>query len=212
MGLVVNPRGAGGAGKTALARQVMAEYGWPQDGRVTPIRHGRHERPIGYRLVHPHGGRPLAVLGHYEATCGGCDTIRLSDGGLDGVFRLADAFASAGHDVLLEGLRLSGEHRRSAALAEAHAVHVLRLDTPLERCVRNLVARRRARRSTWPRIAGAVAAMDREVEEACRRLQESGAGIEVLGFDAALRRARNLLGLHQGSSRKPRGQDRSGQR
>jgi len=175
MGLVVNPRGAGGAGKTALARQVMAEYyGWPRDGRVTPIRPGRHERPIGYRL--------------------------------------ADAFASAGHDVLLEGLRLSGEHRRSAALAEAHAVHVLRLDTPLERCVRNLVARRRARRSTWPRIAGAVAAMDREVEEACRRLQESGAGIEVLGFDAALRRARNLLGLHQGSSRKPRGQDRSGQR
>src|SRR5947209_20600860 len=61
--------------------------------------------------------------------------------------------AGSGHAVLMEGLLLSGEYDRSAALAEAHQLHVLRLDTSLERCVRNLIARRHARRDTWPLIA-----------------------------------------------------------
>jgi hypothetical protein len=195
MAVIINPRGAGGAGKTRLARRVMAEYGWGWGGQVEPIRHGRRERPIGYRIAHPHGGRTLAVIGHYEMVCGGCDTIRATDGGMDTVFRLAGTWASAGHDVLLEGLLLSGESLRSAALAEAHDLHVLRLGTPLDRCVRNLVARRHARRDTWPHIVRSVAALDAAVEEACRTLQRGAARVEVLGFDDALRRARELLGL-----------------
>jgi len=43
------------------------------------------------------------VLGHYEGTSGGCDTIPLKEGGLDEVFRLARFWASEAHDVFLEG-------------------------------------------------------------------------------------------------------------
>jgi hypothetical protein len=182
MGVIVNPRGTSGAGKTEFARRIMAAYGWPGEGRAEPIRRDGRERPIGYRLLHPGTGRPLAVLGHYEATSGGCDTIRALDGGPGEAFRLADAWASAGHDVLLEGLALSREHLRSAALAEAHPLHVLRLATPLDRCARNLIAR-------------TAALLDAEIEEACGWLRRSRASMEVLDFDDALRRARYLLGL-----------------
>jgi hypothetical protein len=91
----------------------MTSYGWPGEGRAEPIRRAGRERHIGYRLPHPVNGRPLAVLGHYEATSGGCDTIRALDGGLGEAFRLADAWASAGHDVLLEGSALSRASTRA---------------------------------------------------------------------------------------------------
>jgi hypothetical protein len=192
VGVIVNPRGTSGAGKTELVRRIMEDYGW---GRAEPIRREGRERPIGYRLPHPLGGPPLAVLGHYEATCGGCDTIPARDGGLDEVFRLADQCASSGHAVLLEGLLLSAEHRRSAALARRHALYVLRLDTPPERCVRNLMARWHARGDLRSLVAGAVAAQREAVVDACARLRWCAAGVEVLDFDDALRRARELLGL-----------------
>ena len=196
MAVIVNPRGTGGSGKTALVRRILADYGWGRGGRVEPVRREGRARPIAYRLPHPLGGRPLAVLGNYgTAACGGCDTIPLRDGGLDGAFRLAAGLAAAGHDVLLEGLWLSGEHRRTAELARGHALHVLRLDTPIERCVRNLAARRRAGRDVRPVIARAVAAQRDAVEDACARLRWCAASVEALDFDDALRRARELLGF-----------------
>jgi hypothetical protein len=133
------------------------------------------------------------VLGHYERTSGGCDTISATDGGLDEVFRLADAWASAGHDVLFEGSAVSAEHERSVALARRHALHVLRLATPPEQAARNLVARRRARRDSWPLVAKAVVAQRAALEDACSKLLHIAA-VEDLDFEDALRRARELLG------------------
>lgn len=193
--MIVNPRGTSGSGKTELARRVLADYGRGSGEAMEPIHRSGRARPIGYRLRHPLGGRPLAVLGCYgAAACGGCDTIPARDGGLDGVFRLADALAAGGHDVLLEGLFLSGEHRRSGELACRHALHVLLLDTPVERCARNLVARRRARRALRPLVAEVVAAQRDAVEDACARLRCWAASVETLDFHAALHRARELLG------------------
>ena len=186
MGVIVNPRGTSGSGKTELVRRIVADYGWDRDGRVEPVHRDGRERPIAYRLRHPLGGRPLAS--------GVCDTIRAVDGGLDEAFRLAGGYAASGHDVLLEGLLLSGEHARSAALAKAHELHVLRLDTPLDRCVRNAIARQRAGRRGRASVARTATMRQADVEEACRRLRRH-ASVEVLDFDNALRRARELLGL-----------------
>jgi hypothetical protein len=133
------------------------------------------------------------VLGHYERTSGGCDTFSARDGGLDEAFRLADACASAGHDVLFEGSTLSAEHERSASLARRHALYVLHLATPPEEAARNLVARRRARKNSWPRLTRAVEAQRETVADACSRLRHV-ATVEDLGFEDALRRAREVLG------------------
>jgi hypothetical protein len=202
MGLIINPRGTSGSGKTELVRRILAQYGWQRSaesegaGDLEPIWRAGRRRPLGYRLEHPLGGRPLAVLGHYEVTSGGCDTIRAADGGLDEIMRRAADYAATGHDVLIEGQLLSSEYERSAELARSHRLHVLRLTTPPEQCARNLVWRRRARRDTWPSVAGIVADEHELVAEACARLGQH-ATVEALGFDDAFARAKDLLGVRQ---------------
>ena len=202
MGIIINPRGTSGSGKTELVRCILAQYGWQPSadgagaGRLQLMYRPGRSRPLGYRLEHPLGGRPLTVLGHYEITSGGCDTIRAADGGVDEIMRRAADYAARGHDVLIEGQRLSSEYERSAELGRAHDLHILRLTTPPEQCARNLVWRRRARRNTWPSVAGAVADEQELVAEACARLEQH-ATVETLGFDAAFARALGLLGIRQ---------------
>lgn len=189
MGLILNPRGASGAGKSEFVRRIMGWYGAPE-----PVHRPGRVPPMLYRFAHPLGGRTLVVLGHYERTSGGCDTITLRDGGLGAVFHLATLYAASGDDVLIEGLSLSQEHVRSAVLAEAQTLHVLRLTTPVATCIRNAVGRRRANTLVRPRIAETVAQQDRCIEAACARLRNR-AVVENLRFEDALRRARTLLAL-----------------
>lgn len=209
MGLVINPRGTSGAGKTWLVREVMAAY---RRGGATaaPLHRAGRPRPMGWRLSHPRGGRSLAVIGHYEATRGGTDTIPETDGGLDEAFRLADALAAGGDDVLLEGYRLSGEVDRTVALARAQrarggGLHVLCLDAPVERSVRNVVARRRAGASALPGIERTARAGQAATAAACAALRSGGVRVECLDAAAALRRTLELLGLDPAMARRSRG-------
>jgi hypothetical protein len=192
--VIINLRGPGGAGKTELARRLLRDYRWDRGGLVEALHQTGRRKPIGYRLRHPEGGSPLVVIGHYERTSGGCDTIRQADGGLDAVFRLAGWWSAAGHDVLMEGSNLSAELERTAALALHHPVHVLLLNVPAENCARQLAARRR---TSFSKIGPAVAAAQRKrrsIRAACERLRLAAA-VEELSFDAAHARARRLLGL-----------------
>ncbi len=191
MGIIVNPRGPCGSGKTELVRRIMDAYGWRRGG-PDPDPFGRGLE--GYRLRHPGGGRTLAVLGGYAATSGGCDRIRIDQGGLPAAVETAGLLAAAGHDVLMEGLRLSGEIELSLALARRQPLHVLVLDTPAEACARNLLRRRRAGRGERAAVEAAVAREIGHVEEARARL--SGiARVRSLSFDDALAEALRLLGV-----------------
>lgn len=200
MGIIINPRGIGGSGKTELARRIMREYGWAAGGRHNwpgkgePLFKPGREYPIGYRLFHPLDCRPLLVFGHYERTCGGCDTISLRDGGLREVFRLAADHASRGHDVLLEGLHLSSDTEISARLARLFPTHVLHLSTPPAASVRNLLRRRRAGSDKKTHILNGAIAEHEQVARACERLRPH-ARVHHLGFDDALAKARELLHL-----------------
>ena len=199
MGLVINPRGTGGAGKTWLVQEVMAAAR-RMDAVAEPLHREGRQRPIGWRFVYPGSQRPLAVVGHYEATRGGTDTIPLTDGGLDEAFRLADALSRDGHDVLMEGYQLSGEVERTAALACAQRargtkLHLLWLEVPLERCIRNVMARRRAGRDSLPSIERTVRAGHEALTAACGALQDEEVEVERLNTNAALQRTLELLGL-----------------
>ena len=194
MGLIINPRGTNGAGKTELVRRILADF--RHEGTTsTPIMVAGRARPIGERLIHPRGGASLAVLGLYERTSGGTDTVSLKDGGLDAVFRLAGSHAAAGDAVLLEGSTLSEDHVRTASLAARHPVHVVWVDTPLEDCVRNLIARRRVGRAEWDTIAAAVRTRRAAVAAACDALRLSAAVMHVLSFDTAIIFVRKCLAL-----------------
>ena len=199
-GTIINPRGAGGSGKTELVRRILAEYGWrqgagnAQPNTIKPIYRVGRWRPFGYRFEHPHGGRPLVVLGEYSSTSGGCDTIRAADGGLSEIVRRAVDYSATGHDVLIEGLHLSADADFSMQLARRGRLHVLVLSTPAEQCARNLAVRRRlARRKSEMMESNAIAEM-RLVTNACAVLQPH-ATVESLSFDAALLRAAQILGV-----------------
>jgi hypothetical protein len=207
--VIINPRGIGGSGKTELARRLMARYGGVSNGDASvaglgePIVRPGRAAPIAYRLQHPFGGRPLLVLGRYGGAAGGCDTIRARDGGLPEAFRIARMYLSYGCDILMEGLSLSSEVHETWRLAKEHPVHVLRLDTSLERSVQQLLRRRRAPKSMFGRAAAEAARQDRCVSHACASLQRI-ARVEVLDFARALGRAEQLLGLAGPSVPAPR--------
>jgi hypothetical protein len=200
MGVVINPRGTSGSGKTELVRRVLAQYGWRRGAAANgpaglePIYRPGRSRPFGYRLPHPGVGRPLVVVGHYEVTSGGCDTIPAADGGLHEAVAQAGYHASSGCDVIIEGLLLSSETELCATLARAHRLHIVCLATPVEQCARHLVARRRVRRDGWPQIAARVESEHRLVVQACDELR-SLAAVDVLGFEDAVIRVGSLLGV-----------------
>jgi hypothetical protein len=196
--MIINLRGSSGSGKTELVRRLMKEYGWKRlveaklGGKTEPIYLEGRTNPLGYRLPHPNGGAPLAVLGHYETTSGGADTIRMTDGGVTAIMRFAREHAAEGYDVLMEGLQLSSEHQLSTELARSHCLHVVRLTTPAADCVRNLIHRRRAGRGESGRIASNVASEQARIGVACRLL-ENVAHVEALNFESARARILTLL-------------------
>ncbi len=196
-GMILNIRGIGGSGKTELARRILRGYGWPDAGGITPETLPGRAQPIAYRLPHPLGGRPLAVIGHYERTCGGCDTIRARDGGLPMIFDLAAAFARDGSDVLLEGLVLSREVRRTAHIATLHRLHLIRLATPPDECARRLSLRRRLGGRSREALERRAMADHADLLRACAAVSEAepAARVVALPFDLALAHARVLLGL-----------------
>ncbi|WP_137389483.1 hypothetical protein [Rhodoligotrophos defluvii] len=199
MGLIINPRGAGGSGKTELVRRILEKYGWIRGAScsntgIELINRPGRGRPFGYHIRHPGRGRPLVVLGDYEVTSGGCDTIPIAHGGLEEIARSADAFATAGHDVLIEGLALGADVKYSMALARTHDLRIIRLSTPVDQCARNLVSRRRMRRDLLPQVERTTAMVDRHIEGACQQLR-AYAHIEVAAFEDALARALSLLGI-----------------
>ncbi len=195
MGIILNLRGTAGSGKTELARRIMARYEWPGGGEAI-LRPGRRT-PIAWRLRHPAGLRPLVVLGHYGATVGGCDTIGKPDGGLAGALALAERFAAAGHDVVLEGLGLSAEVALTARMAERHPIHVLWLNTAPEECVRRLLRRWRRGRAARGEVQAKIAREHAATASACAAL-EGRIAVRRLAFQPALSEALRLFGVAGG--------------
>ena len=143
--MIVSIRGTSGSGKSTLARAIMALYNTKE-----PLFEKGRKQPMCYRLWNTKKpSEVLHVLGHYETACGGCDTIQA----MDTVFGLADELASEGH-VLFEGLLLAADVKRTLELNNKHPgqLRVYMLDTPLETCLKQVNARRRARNPDLPPV------------------------------------------------------------
>jgi ribose 1,5-bisphosphokinase PhnN len=192
MGLIINVRGTSGSGKTTLVRHVMTAFAHGLASETERILRPECGTPLAYRIIPPGLSRPLFVLGGYERSSGGCDTISQADGGLDAIFALTDAWARRGHAVLLEGVALSVEHERFSELAHRHDLRVLRLTTPLQHCARNLLRRRRQSQDTWPTLMPMLVAQHRAVAQACHALPSEARVLDV-SFDLGLLCACNWL-------------------
>jgi hypothetical protein len=159
--MIIQIRGTSGSGKSTAVRKVLDALGGPTDVVWRPAARPGRKVPLYYRV----GG--LAVLGHYETPCGGCDTV----GSARAVYELIRSLPPDVTHVLCEGLLLSEDVKWTSQLEN---VRVIFLDTPPAKCL-EYVRRRRAEAgndkpldpaNTLNRVAA--------IERARARLSETG--------------------------------------
>lgn len=137
--MVIQIRGTSGSGKTWVMRQVM-EYAL--GGSLQPQYVEGRKKPQHY-WIDDELGNEYVVLGHYEATCGGCDNI----GSAPKVFELIQEVERIYSHVVIfcEGLLLSEDSKWTPQMDD---VRVLYLTTPVEKCIEQIKARREAAGNT----------------------------------------------------------------
>lgn len=135
--MIINLRGTSGSGKTTLVKSILGAC----VKKVAVRARDGGKRPIGYICELP-SGKWLAVVGHYEIACGGCDTI--SD--MNEVFARVKEAHDLGYHVLFEGAIVSTLARNVIELHLAgYPVEVISLNTPLDVCLESIMERRRAK-------------------------------------------------------------------
>lgn len=139
--MIIKLHGTSGSGKTTVARGLMAKANAVDKIKVDEI---DRNRPAAYRLIMPNLMNPIYILGPYETTCGGLDSLSDAD---DHIW-LLNHFGDQGH-VFYEGLLQSGFYGRIGEASEKWGDdHVFAfLDTPLDTCL-DRVKKRRIERGT----------------------------------------------------------------
>lgn len=167
--MIINIRGTSGSGKSTLVRKVAALY-----PRRFPVKIEGRRQPIGYIHTRPNG-RSLALIGHYETPCGGCDTITSQDE----IYTRVRAAHEQGMDVLYEGLLISADANRVIALhQDGLPVRVIALDTPLDVCLASVNERRWAKNPDKPPVN------PKNTESKFKGVQSSMKRLEAAGLDA----------------------------
>jgi cytidylate kinase len=129
---IIKIHGCSGAGKTTVVRRLMLKHDF------TPIpSKGKPEAYVNEGLAR----EPTFILGSYENTCGGMDTI----GTAKEVIDLLERYELKGN-VIFEGLLQStyygvmGRHSLNYGKDYIYAF----LDTPIELCLARIIQRREA--------------------------------------------------------------------
>jgi hypothetical protein len=192
--MLINLRGTSGTGKSTIVREAMKRY-----DKVTPLTQDKvfpdrtdlkpRKQPLMY-LCTRLDETPLAVLGHYETACGGCDTLPT----YDLIFELVRRFDNQDYDVLFEGLLMSGDFPRTVELhKEGHDLLVIGLtEVPLDVCESSIRGRRAEKAATkgveprefGPNLRKNLESKYKLAKKTCDQLE--AAGVRVVRADRAL--------------------------
>ena len=179
--MIVNIRGTSGSGKTFATRRIIELAGKEKldfvEGRKRPIAH-----------IFPE--KLLVIIGSYQTTCGGCDTISK----FDDCYEKIDSVASMGHNVLYEGLRQAADVKRINLLRnQGHEVVAITSTTPLEICLEAIRDRRLARGNEKPLNPKNTTSKFNGILRADKRLEEAGVVVHRLEREAAFEKLKELL-------------------
>lgn len=185
--MIINIRGTSGSGKSTLIRRVMERY-----DRCLSVRVPDRRQPIGY-ILQEEGRKSLAVVGHYETACGGCDTITSMDTIYDKVRRSH----GMGMHVLYEGLLISADFNRAYALHQDQLpLLVIGLDTPLDLCLESVNMRRWAKNPDKPPVNPKnTESKFKGVRSTMKKLQDHGVAAEWHDREGAYQRICQALEL-----------------
>ena len=160
------------------------------NGRKQPLYYKCWKEPFDPDKCTP--APDLIVIGHYEAACGGCDTIT----NLDLAFQLVFEAAGMAEHVAFEGLLLSGDVKRCTELHDTFGqdFQVIALNTPLDVCISSVNSRRWAKDPT----KDGVKPKNTESKYKCvlasiPKLQEAGVSVRHLSREAAEERLAEIL-------------------
>lgn len=181
--MIINIRGTSGSGKTTVVRKIMNSAGEEQlhhiEGRKRPLAH-----------VFP--DLNLVVMGSYETTCGGCDTISK----FDDCYETICKFSKEGRDVIYEGLRQSSDVKRIKWLKKQGCeVVAITLTTSLEECLEAVRQRRLARGNTKPLNPENTTSKFKGILRADKRLDSIGVTVHRVSREAAVEKLVELLEL-----------------
>lgn len=191
--MIINVRGTHGSGKSMVVRRYLKLF-W--EDRVDILHVPDRARPFGYHCRRS-DGKMTAILGSYESTCGGCDTIPQ----IETVYSEVKKQVALGHDVLFEGILAQHSAGRLLELQPLGLIVVV-LTTPLETCIEAVRQRRLKRGDDRPFDPKNVIKEHRSVESSTRRLTASGVVIRHFGRDEAFSFvAENLGGQDEHSER-----------
>lgn len=159
--MIIQVRGTSGSGKSTAMRAFMEGAGCWNGVQVS----GRR-RPLYYR----HEDLSVAVLGHYESPCGGCDTI----GSARAVYALVQDLLGSPQPprvIVCEGLLLSEDTKWSLQMPDLRALF---LTTALGECLDRIRLRRQKAGNDKPLDESNTANRVRTIDRAYAKLREAG--------------------------------------
>jgi hypothetical protein len=184
--MIISVRGTHGSGKSTVVRRVMDFFPL----REEVMRPGRR-RPMGYILSQHNSQKRVAVLGHYETPCGGCDSIPV----VEDMYDFAREYARGGADILLEGILAQHYALKKFLTFSEFGMTVLVLNTPLEQCIADTLARRgETTDERKAKITETIKSEYRNVERGAERLRDNKIDVRLVNRDEALMQCLGLLG------------------
>lgn len=166
--MIIQVRGTSGSGKTWVMRQVMKLYGPWEPFYVV----GRR-KPYFYT-----NQSDIAVLGHYESVCGGCDNIGSSP-------EIYEAIQYCPAQVILcEGLLLGEDFNWTTKMEEPRVIF---LHTPIPKCLEQIEQRRAeaGKDKTFDRIK--VQTRHNSIDRCRERLESAGVECRRASSNQAVR-------------------------
>jgi ABC-type dipeptide/oligopeptide/nickel transport system ATPase component len=173
MSTILNIRGTSGSGKSTVVRQLMDHFDVESE-----IARPSTQRVWAYLLRNG-----MYVLGRYETTCGGADTV-----GSFGKIRTQLNILARRGDVVVEGLLWSHVFKSSDEFARSTPHHVIfaLLNTPADLCVRRVLARRRTVGNKRPFNPQNTSDKHRDIVRTQERLLRAGHDARILPHEEPL--------------------------
>lgn len=181
MSIVINVRGACGAGKSTLVKNLLNELEFHDRPPCEWVHAPRRRKPVGYLFPE----KDLFVPGHYEIQNGGLDTI----GDLNSAYRLIHKYVVLNRNVLFEGMNNRADEPHLSKLRDYASLSVVFLDRTAEECEEGFRTKGQKRNIEY------VQATWRKAQREIAEFQHLSYDVHVLGRDEAAAFVREKLGI-----------------
>lgn len=183
MNMIISLRGTSGSGKSYLVKELLRRFS------AVPESTDPKGRPLNYVMSLDDGSR-LYVIGRYTNACGGCDGIQPYSEIWPRVVRLQES----GH-VLFEGLLLSSSYGTVGKASEAYGDRKVFafMDTPLDKCLARVAARRAARGHDRPLNPKNTVNKHACVQRSIEVIRGLGRRVEIIDHERSVERILEIL-------------------